>query len=104
MADEQGGMVRFTRLSRNYLGNGVFQLEEGDDFWIPERGFTMEPRTHAQPAGAALSGGADLTYCQVTILETGDRLEALETVADVIVRQEAALERTHTLDSTSSTP
>jgi hypothetical protein len=94
VVDQQGGLVRFTRLRRGYLGEGAFDLVEEGDLWLPERSYSLEARTHQQSAAAALSPSAELAYSVVTLLSNGTEFEALETVAAVLTNQEAALETT----------
>lgn len=81
-------MVKFTRLRRDYSGDGIYTLVAAGEIWIPERTYTITSATHTQP------GGAVLAYSKIKILDTNEDIEAIETVETVLVRQEAGLEQT----------
>ncbi len=88
MTDIRGGMVRFTKLRRNHVSDGVFELVADGDFWIPERSYTVTAASHTQPDATVIN------YSRIVILDTNERLDALEDVETVMVRQEAGLEQT----------
>lgn len=93
MTDARGGLVRFTQLRRNYVSDGVFEFLEDGDLWLPERTYSVRGASHQQPGDEI-----PFAYSIVTILSTGERIEALETVDATLTRQETALEQTRTFE------
>jgi hypothetical protein len=92
MTDARGGLIRFTKLRRNYVSDGVFELLEDGDLWLPERTYSVRGASHTQPDENALA------YSVVTVLATGETMEALETVEATLTRQEEALDQTRVFE------
>lgn len=91
MSDVRGGLVKFTKLRRNYTGEGVYDLVEDGETWLPERSFRLEAGTHE---------GVD--FLTVTPLAGAAPFYAADLIEDVLTRQEEGLEQTR--PTTTATP